>query len=266
MKIASLICQSSLVLTGHFPDRGSSSRGSRRRSSSRHRREARQRWNGMGDRSEIGHLNFRREHSLSSYSTLDRGRDARYKEEKMPHLYKGGKCRGQLSDSTDSEAEEKRTRGSQDKLSYTEYKRRRRRRDINRNLSKSIWFFCVKCKILDTNNPCYLAWTIEPKNWCLTNRNRSISGCEQDLLCNRSELSPRLRSSESSLLRRRHSPEHIYQSIGSDLGLNKAATASDDLNSISDKIGKNENHDSGRSVSPPPRRFFSREGSTESSG
>lgn len=131
---------------------------------------------------------------------------------------------------------------------------------------KSTWFFCVKCKILDTNNPCYIEWTIEPKNWCLTNRNRSISGCEQDLLCNRSELSPRLRSSESSLLRRRHSPEHIYQSIGSDLGLNKAATASDDLNSISDKIGKNENHDSGRSVSPPPRRFFSREGSTESSG
>ena len=76
-----------------------------------------------------------------------------------------------------------------------------------------------------------------------------------------------LRSSESSLVRLRHSPEHIYQSIGSDLGLSRIAPDSDNLNNLSEKIGvKVENHDSGRSVSPPPRRFFSREGSAESSG
>ena len=102
-------------------------------------------------------------------------------------------------------------------------------------------------------------------DWQIINR----SGCEQDLSRDRSKHSPRLRSSESSLnlSRLRHSPEHIYQSIGSDLGLSRAPAASDNHKSLSDNIGaKNENHDSGRSVSPPPRRFFSREGSAESSG
>ena len=87
---------------------------------------------------------------------------------------------------------------------------------------------------------------------------------------------------KKNIFRLRHSPEHIYQSIGSDVGLQR--TKSDLINDdseraahgdfikhsrekISEKIpSKNENHDSGRSVSPPPRRFFSREGSVESSG
>ena len=100
----------------------------------------------MLDEIKIVHENFRRELSLGSHSTPDQGREARvtrYKEERKRNLHRGelgtheqkDTCRGHLSDSTDSEAEEKRTRGSQDKLSYTEYKRRRRRRDVNRNLS-----------------------------------------------------------------------------------------------------------------------------------
>ena len=144
---AGLIC----TIPALIPDRGSSSRGNRRRSSSRHRREARQRWNGLLDEIKIVHENFRRELSLGSHSTPDQGREARvtrYKEERKRNLHRGelgtheqkDTCRGHLSDSTDSEGDDSRTRASHDKLSYTEYKRRRRLRDVNRNLSKSTCF------------------------------------------------------------------------------------------------------------------------------
>ena len=98
--------------------------------------------------------------------------------------------------------------------------------------------------------------------------NRSISGSGQDLSSSsrRSKLSSQsLRSSESSLAKLRGSPDHIYQSIGSDIGFTRATSIGDNTRLVSDVI-KNENHDSGRSVSPPTRRFFSREGSAESSG
>ena len=143
-----------VISTLLIPDRGSSGGGNRRRSSSRHRREARQRWKDETRmKFKILYLNFRRELSLSSHSTPDQGRESRvtrYREEKRRH--RGGigtrdlkdTCRGHMSDSTDSEGEDKRTRGSQDKLSYTEYKRRRRLRDVNRSLSKIYFFRRVK--------------------------------------------------------------------------------------------------------------------------
>ena len=60
-------------------------------------------------------------------------------------------------------------------------------------------------------------------------------------------------------------------SIGSDLGLSRVNSdtlqpVSDRVNSSDKTVVKHDNHDSGRSVSPPPRRLFSREGSVESSG
>ena len=66
-------------------------------------------------------------------------------------------------------------------------------------------------------------------------------------------------------LQLRRSPEHIYQSIGSDLG-NTAAKQQPGQGDSGKTKAKAENQDSGRSVSPPPRRFFSREASVESSG
>ena len=66
-------------------------------------------------------------------------------------------------------------------------------------------------------------------------------------------------------LQLRRSPEHIYQSIGSDLGRAAAKQEPGQGDSAKTKA-KAENQDSGRSVSPPPRRFFSREASVESSG
>ena len=131
-----------------------------------------------------------------------------------------------------SDSEEERlvgTRGSCDKLSYTEFKRRRKQKESS----------------------------------------RLLSGSGQDL-SRRPQLSSSqsLRSSES-LPRLRHSPEHIYQSIGSDLGRHDnddSKHLNNDKNSISDKL-KIENHDSGRSISPPHRhRLLSREPSVESSG
>ena len=68
----------------------------------------------------------------------------------------------------------------------------------------------------------------------------------------------KLKSSES-LSRIRHSPEHIYQSISSELGVIPCEKGG--VNS-----GINDTNDSGRSLSPSSRRFISREGSVESSG
>lgn len=188
-----------------FIDRHGGGSTNRRRSSSR-RRESRQ----------------RRELSLgSSTPTTEQceARGGRFKDTR----------RQQTShvSSSDSEAEDGHARDrAQDKLSFTEYKRRRRQRD-----------------------------------------NR-VSGSGQDLSSSsrRSKLSTQsLRSSESSLAKLRGSPEHIYQSIGSDIGFTRATSTGDNTRLVSDLI-KNENHDSGRSISPPTRRFFSREGSAESSG
>ena len=68
----------------------------------------------------------------------------------------------------------------------------------------------------------------------------------------------KLKSSES-LSRIRQSPEHIYQSISSEIGVISCEKGG--VNS-----GINDTNDSGRSVSPSGRRFISREGSVESSG
>ena len=78
--------------------------------------------------------------------------------------------------SSDSESEHGHV--SADKLSYTEYKRRRRLRDSNRSISGSQDLV-------------------------------SSSSARRSKLSSQS-----LRSSESSLTKLRQSPEHIYQSIG----------------------------------------------------
>ena len=93
--------------------------------------------------------------------------------------------------------------------------------------------------------------------------NKNVTGSGQDLSLSsrRSKLSSHsLRSSESCLPRLRGSPEHIYQSIASDLGTSRAGPCAEKA------PAKVENQDSGRSVSPPVRRWVSREGSVESSG
>ena len=147
---------------------------------------------------------------------MSEGREARmsrYKEERRRQLASQVASRLSIRSSAASSSEEEEREA--DKLSYTEYKRRRRQKE-----------------------------------------NKAVTGSGQDLAASsrRSKLSSQsLRSSESCLPRLRGSPEHIYQSIGSDLG-------------VSRHRGKTDNHDSGRSISPPPRRLFSREGSVESSG
>ena len=176
-------------------------RGGNRRSSSRKR--------------DVRH---RRELSLGSTSTATPRGDPRSRRRLPRHP--------SSSDSDDEHLVG--TRGSSDKLSYTEFKRRRKQKESA----------------------------------------RLLSGSGQDLSRhNRSKLSSQSLRSSESLPRLRHSPEHIYQSIGSDLGLSKHDK--DDSKPISDKKIdkiKIDNHDSGRSISPPHRRFLSREGSVESSG
>ena len=144
---------------------------------------------------------------------------SRYKEERRRQLASQVASRLSRSSAASSSEEEER---EADKLSYTEYKRRRRQKE-----------------------------------------NKAVTGSGQDLSASsrRSKLSSHsLRSSESCLPRLRGSPEHIYQSIGSDLGVTTVTTAT------SRHRAKTDNHDSGRSISPPTRRLFSREGSVESSG
>ena len=145
---------------------------------------------------------------------------SRYKEERRRQLASQVASRLSRSSAASSSEEEER---EADKLSYTEYKRRRRQRE-----------------------------------------NKAVTGSGQDLSASsrRSKLSSQsLRSSESCLPRLRGSPEHIYQSIGSDLGVSTVTTATS-----RHRTTKTDNHDSGRSISPPTRRLFSREGSVESSG
>ena len=142
---------------------------------------------------------------------------SRYKEERRRQL--ASQVASRLSRSSAASSSEEEEKDRQDKLSYTEYKRRRRQRD-----------------------------------------HKAVTGSGQDLSASsrRSKLSSQsLRSSESCLPRLRGSPEHIYQSIGSDLGLTTVTSRA---------RAKADNQDSGRSISPPPRRLFSREGSVESSG
>ena len=76
-------------------------------------------------------LYLRRELSLGSHSTEARLAPHKPGERRRP----GARPREPDTESTDSEAEEK-TRSSHDKLSYAEYRRRRRQRDVNRNLFK----------------------------------------------------------------------------------------------------------------------------------
>ena len=146
-------------------------------------------------------------------------RMARYKEERRRQLAQQVASRLSKS-SAASSSDEDEVQAGDCRLSYAEYKRRRRQRD-----------------------------------------RQTVTGSGQDLSLSsrRSDLSSHsLRASESCLPRLRASPEHIYQSIGSDLGLVRT-----------DKVtAKTDNQaDSGRSVSPPARRLHvSREGSVESSG
>ena len=161
----------------------------------------------------------RREESLGSLGSpgVLEGREGRMSRYKEERRRQlASHVASRLSRSSAASSSEEEEREA-DKLSYTEYKRRRRQRE-----------------------------------------NKAVTGSGSDLATSsrRSKLSSQsLRSSESCLPRLRGSPEHIYQSIGSELGLPRQPRA------------KTENHDSGRSVSPPPRRLqFSREGSVESSG
>ena len=125
-----------------FPsDRGSSG-GSRRRSSSRHRREARHRW-GWGWQQEVSCISClpviccRREQSLGSAGDHQRHvaqeRRARGTRGHVSSSLHGGAPASRHVSSSDSEAEtrggaEARHRGGQDKVSYAEYKRRHRHR------------------------------------------------------------------------------------------------------------------------------------------
>ena len=154
------------------------------------------------------------------------GRMAKYKEERRRQLAQQVASRLSKS-SAASSSDEDEVQAGDCRLSYAEYKRRRRQRD-----------------------------------------RQTVTGSGQDLSLSsrRSDLSSHsLRASESCLPRLRASPEHIYQSIGSDLG-NTAAKQQPGQGDSAKTKAKAENQDSGRSVSPPPRRFFSREASVESSG
>ena len=146
----------------------------------------------------------------------------RYKEERRRQLAQQVASRLSRSSAASSSDEEEDKAADSRQISYAEYKRRRRQKE---------------------------------------NKNVTGSGQDLSLSSRRSKLSSHsLRSSESCLPRLRGSPEHIYQSIASDLGTSRAGPCAEKA------PAKAENQDSGRSVSPPVRRWVSREGSVESSG
>ena len=148
--------------------------------------------------------------SGSEKSEADK-RMAKYKEERRKQL--AAQVATRLSSAASSSDEDDQS----DKMSYTEYRRRHRRKE----------------------NPVKL----DSKASSVT-RNGSLQRHKP--------------VSSESLLRMRQSPEHIYQSISSEIGV------------INSEKGVNggvqDTNDSGRSLSPAGRRFISREGSVESSG